>query len=781
MLDSVVRFSVSGVRVALFVSVVTAQTGVLIPSSASDKPDPSVLSLASMSVEIGIDDQHATVRVVQVFENHTGGILEGRYLFALPSEASVADFAVWDGIVRVPGVMMEKRRANRIYEEIKSRTIDPGILQQDDEHGGDSAFSAKIFPILPYGTKRLEMEYTEVLQVEDLRASFNFPLRPSYGESQTVRDLSIKVRIRNSHPFTPQFGTGYPIRPIRSSPDEFVGEYRGRNVVLTSDLSFSYELGLDSHAFSFIAHRTDESLTAFDLKDPRSAEKARDGFFGAEAIFARSGGDVPAPPANLLLMFDTSLSMYGDKLRGAVEGMEFLIGSLRSQDKFNLILFDDTTRKLSEVPLLASPANKEKAISFIRSSALGGGTNMRAAIAAAESEAARFNGRGATRVVMVSDANATTETVKVPVIANAFGRGKARFFAFGLGSDTNVTLLRELASRTNGYYVQVRETEDISARMEMFVRRVMSPSIDSISFNGSDSANLYDVYATGDTAAAGSAFGYVGRYRKPGRQTVKITASIASSPLKLSKEVELPANEPAHGFLPRVWAKARINALIDAMNVSGEREDLIAEVISLSEKYKIVTPYTAFIAAPRALLRPRLIQPGDPVIRVRTDESVTEVFAVLPFGETVPLRFIEEERIWQTRFLAPVWMQDGTYFCRLLLRDRTGNVYEEKKSFVIDSKSPEVRLLPIDGDLRAGQEVKIRVLSDRDTRKLTARIYGAPAVQLSWSSRDKANVGILRVPDELVPGRYVITVTAEDFAHNQTIEEYTVNVTGRAR
>ena len=73
-------------------------------------------------------------------------VLEGKYLFALPPQSSIADFAVWDGDLRLPGVILEKRRADQLYSEIKNQEIDPGLLQQDDERGGTSAFSAKVFP-----------------------------------------------------------------------------------------------------------------------------------------------------------------------------------------------------------------------------------------------------------------------------------------------------------------------------------------------------------------------------------------------------------------------------------------------------------------------------------------------------------------------------------------------------------------------------------------------------------------------------------------------------------
>src|SRR5678815_1488864 len=95
---------------------ISAQSGVLIPSTGS-KPDPNTLSLNVMNVDVLIDNQHARVRVLQIFDNHSAQTLEGKYLFALPQTASIFDFAVWDSDLRIPGVMMEKRRANKAYSE----------------------------------------------------------------------------------------------------------------------------------------------------------------------------------------------------------------------------------------------------------------------------------------------------------------------------------------------------------------------------------------------------------------------------------------------------------------------------------------------------------------------------------------------------------------------------------------------------------------------------------------------------------------------------------------
>ena len=104
------------------------------------------------------------------------------------------------------------------------------------------------------------------------------------------------------------------------------------------------------------------------------------------------------------------------------------------------------------------------------------------------------------------------------------------------------------------------------------------------------------------------------------------------------------------------------------------------------------------MAVPRALLRPRVIRPGDPVLRVRTDAEITSVIALFPFGLTKPLRHLASEdlqapgdeanRLWETRFLAPPEMKDGTYSVRLILRDTRGNTYSEAKTFVIASTPP---------------------------------------------------------------------------------------------
>ena len=179
----------------------SADAGVLIPHDKT-QPDPSVLSLAEMQVDIRIDNGDARVWVRQIFLNHTEKIEEGNYVFALPSRTTVSDFAVWDGPTRIPAVILERKRAEEIYADLKAQAIDPGLLEQGERGVEDarrnSDFSAHIVPIQPYGTKRLEIEYHQSIPVENLKSYFVLPLHPDAYQAQSAGRLRIHFELRSA-------------------------------------------------------------------------------------------------------------------------------------------------------------------------------------------------------------------------------------------------------------------------------------------------------------------------------------------------------------------------------------------------------------------------------------------------------------------------------------------------------------------------------------------------------------------------------------------------------
>jgi Ca-activated chloride channel family protein len=232
------------------------------------------------------------------------------------------------------------------------------------------------------------------------------------------------------------------------------------------------------------------------------------------------------------------------------------------------------------------------------------------------------------------------------------------------------------------------------------------------------------------------------------------------------KTADLPERSLDHPQLPRLWARARVDALLAKIEQQGEDDATIAEIIRLAREYKFVTPYTSLLAVPRALLRPRVIRPGDPVLRVKTSGPFASVVALLPFGLVEGLRYLPDEDVWETRFYVPEDLQDGTYPVRLILRDAEGRVYRESKTFVIASQPPVIRIHLAQTRFRRGETLNLKVSASASTRRLVARLDGAMPVELRWNPRVGADTGDLLVPDQEIPGIYKLTVTGEDIAHN---------------
>ncbi|MDX1983988.1 MAG: VIT and VWA domain-containing protein [Bryobacteraceae bacterium] len=728
----------------------TADTGVIIPSNRQ-QPDPKILSLAEMDLDVLIDNQTARVRIRQIFQSHNAAVLEGRYIFALPDRAMVSDFAVWDDVVRIPGVILERRRAEEIYENLKMQAIDPGLLQQGDGDAGEarrnSLFSARIVPIPGFGTKRLEMEYHQRIPVDQLQSMFAIALRPDVYNLQVAGRLGIRMEVRSRHPirdFEP-VGRSYALKTVERTPNRIRLSFEGSQVNLSEDLAVKWTFDAAAPKLEILTHR----------------QGGESGYFQA-SLLTRGAGAGKAP-RTVVALFDASLSMQWEKLERCYQALEALLRSLRPADRFSLIVYNSEARAIHAAPVPATPAAVDSALAAVKDTRLRGGTNLQAAL-----EAALKQTHADDYLVLLGDGGATRGIVHNGKLAAWYqARRPPHTYVFGVGDDANLPLLKMLA-RSSGLFEWVRSTEPIEFKLRAFLAKIGVRPIEGLTLAAEPAANFDFIYPLEENVFPGSVPSWIGQYKKPGQATFRAGGLTATS--------ALPETGGEHAQLPRTWAKARVDALLEKIERDGEDRDTIDEIIRLSRRYKFVTPYTSFLAAPRALLRPRLIRPGDPVLRVRTDESITSVIAMFPFGLVKPLRYLSGEGAWQTRFLAPSDMADGTYQVQLILRDRQGRTFRESKSFVIASRPPIVRVKLEKARYRRGETIPLHVAASASTRTIVARMMGAAPVHLRWNAEMKSNTGAMVVPAHLAAGRYKLMVTAEDFAHNIGTGEVQIEV-----
>lgn len=89
-------------------------------------------------------------------------MLEGRYVFPLPADATISGLTLFVGDKPVEGELVERKRAAAIFKGIVEDTVrprDPALL----EWVQGSQFSLKVFPIPAKGSRKVVLRYQQVL------------------------------------------------------------------------------------------------------------------------------------------------------------------------------------------------------------------------------------------------------------------------------------------------------------------------------------------------------------------------------------------------------------------------------------------------------------------------------------------------------------------------------------------------------------------------------------------------------------------------------------------
>ena len=515
-----------------------ADAGVLIPRD-KQQPDPKILSLEEMEITIRIDNGDARVFVRQIFANHTGGIQEGNYVFALPSHATVSDFATWDGPTRLPAVILERKRAEEIYNQLKQQSVDPGLLQMgergSEEAKRSSVFSARIVPIPAYGTKRLEIEYHESIPVENLKSYFAIPLRPDAYQAQSARFLRINFELHSAYSIR-DFQAPAKLFPLQleENNDHVVrGHFEGQNVNLGEDFVATYSVDAGaSDTLQLLTYRNPVSAQPSPTEIAPVKSTNEPGFFEASALFGigSAGGSADdrtaGPPKTVIVLFDTSLSMQWEKLERSYQVLETLLHTLRPPDRFSLVLFNSQTQVLAVQP--ADQSNINKAIESVRASRLRGGTDVQRALQAGLQQAAAPDASNIYLVVL-SDGGATRGPIQNGKLAAWYASAwkqldqahRPRTYVFAVGDDANLPLFRLLA-RQDGLVEQVLSTEPLDFKLNTFLSKIGRSPIGQLQASIAPSSAAQDVYPLQDSIFAGSMANWVGRYEEP-QDSVRFT------------------------------------------------------------------------------------------------------------------------------------------------------------------------------------------------------------------------------------------------------------------
>ncbi|MCZ6787448.1 MAG: hypothetical protein O7E54_09840 [Planctomycetota bacterium] len=114
----------------------------------------------------------------------------------------------------------------------------------------------------------------------------------------------------------------------------------------------------------------------------------------------------------------------------------------------------------------------------------------------------------------------------------------------------------------------------------------------SVRFEGLRTARVYP--ATLPNLPAGTQQVILGRFLPTGaaqKGRIVVTGNLDGKPVRYSADLELAEGEAGNSFVPRLWARRHLDALL----AEGRSKEIEEEIVSFSEEFGIMTPYTSFL------------------------------------------------------------------------------------------------------------------------------------------------------------------------------------------
>ena len=568
--------------------------GIVIVDPPPDRPNLTwrdvPLSIKYHQVDVTIKDQVATTRVDQVFVNDAPFQVEGTYIFPLPEDAAISSFDMTVDGVKYEGQLLGREQAREIYEGIVRKQRDPALL----EYVGRGAFQARIFPIPPGAERRIELSYSQVLKLDQGLVHYRYPLNTEKYSAKPIGLVAVTVEIEDQSPIRTVYSPSHPVEVQHETERRATASYEEKDVRPDRDFDLYYSLSTDAISVNLLSYK----------------QASEDGYF---LLLVTPPMEAPAEAVakDVVLVLDTSGSMDGDKIEQAQAAASFVLDNLGPQDRFNIINFGTFTHAFADAPQPLERREEGKA--FVRDLLPEGSTNINGALLEALAGA---DPERPTILIFLTDGKPTAnETDPERIVANVSGKApkSVRLFAFGVGFDVDTLLLDELSSRTRGVSAYVHPHEAIDRAMADFYARVSAPVLVDVTMT-TEGATLSDLYPHPlPDLFAGTQLMIAGRYRDGPDVRLVIAGNVNGQERRYTYSGLSLASRGGNENIARVWAQRKVGHLLSLIRLEGANPESVQQVVDLSTRFGIMTPYTSFLVQepPAAqAAQPQVVRPA---------------------------------------------------------------------------------------------------------------------------------------------------------------------------
>jgi len=299
-----------------------------------------------------------------------------------------------------------------------------------------------------------------------------------------------------------------------------------------------------------------------------------------------------SPPREIVFLLDVSGSMRGHPTEKVKESMRDMLKLCREIDTMQVITFASRTQQLFDKPVPVNKANVAKALNFTQGIRGGGGTHMLEGVKRAidqpiDKERVRI-------VIMLTDGYIGNEAQIIEHVGKSCG-DQIRFWAIGIGSSPNMFLIDGVARQGGGMGKRLG-LQDIAAGLaEEVITRIQRAQLAKINIDW-DNLRVAQTYpAKIPELWAGRPVILFGRYTGGGAAEIKVNGVVEGEAVSWPLQVKLPKSEPDHDVLAKVWARKKIEDLMQQTYYMGSPA-VEEEVTAIALDYRLMSQYTSFVA-----------------------------------------------------------------------------------------------------------------------------------------------------------------------------------------
>ncbi len=532
------------------------------------------LHLEAEAIKVDVTDQVAKTYIVQTFKNDTDRNLAGTYLFPLPDDTTFSSFSLHIDGKPVEGKILEAAEARQQYEAIVRQMVDPGLLEYADH----KTVRARIFPIPAHGTKKVELEYTQLLKAENGLLKYSFPLKSKGGDDLPVEEVKIDMKLQSKQGLRTIWSPTHSINSSRASDSLAKVSFLGKSIVPDKDFLLYYSVSDKAMAANVLTHKSvgEDGYFLLTLSPPMKSEQ----------VVAK----------DIVLVADTSGSMQGEKMSQLKLALKYVVNALNPADKFSIVQFNTDAEALKSQLMLATAENKKQAIAFIDDLDARGGTNIGDALSMGTTMLNQVTDRPGFLVMMTDGEPTVGDTDVGSLLKKVKSKRDIRVFDFGVGNDIDTRLLNRLASENHGTSQYVSPDENIETALSSFYQKIKSPVLSDVSITY-DGIQVKDTYPRSvKDIFSGSQVLVLGKYKGGGSAHLNVTGKVNGVPRSYSFPLAFAAQEADHTYLPRLWAMRRIGYLTEVAKANGDNREVVDEIVALSKKHGIISAYTSFLS-----------------------------------------------------------------------------------------------------------------------------------------------------------------------------------------